>query len=64
MRCFLDSNRTCDQKIQTNEGPRCRAWNVETEECRFIEWVGQETFKDGTMTITTFPPSAPPPEVK
>jgi hypothetical protein len=62
VRCFLDSNRTCSPDVQKEKGPRCRMWDAANDDCLLVALVRRNT--EDVMTITTFPPSAPPPEVK
>lgn len=60
--CFLDHKRPCPPD-EGDEYP-CRAWSNTHDECVFIAYVRNLSFTDGTVTITTFPKGAPPPEVR
>ena len=61
MRCFINDKKTCTPTVHEEEEPRCRMWDTTNEECLMVQFVRDQV---GVRIVTTFPSSAPPPEVK
>lgn len=59
--CFLDKERRCPDSEYTSNRT-CMAWDGDMNDCVILAQMRIGVLKD--CSVTTFPVSAPPPEVK